>query len=193
MAEKRGRVTVRTTAVKTAAPKTAAVDKPAVKPSAAEKSAAEQTSHVKKVTAVKRTPASGRSVATRARGRSRDLPTIAVSEAAGGLFSQTGAVERVVTALGNNIVADILGVSRSQPSRWKSGVERIGPENRKRISDLDHILDRLLLELYPAQAGAWLTGPNASLGGARPIDVLELRGPAAVLGAIDALAVGAFA
>ncbi len=125
--------------------------------------------------------------------RSRDLATIRVSQDALKLFQSTGAVQRVVTALGNNVVADILGVSRSQPSRWKSGSERIGAENRKRISDLDHILDRLLLELHPEQAGAWLSGSNASLGGARPIDVLELRGPAAVLGAIDALAVGAFA
>jgi len=121
------------------------------------------------------------------------LASITVSEAAGSLFGQTGAVERVVAALGNNVVADILGVSISQPSRWKSGEERIGPESRKRISDLDHILDRLLLELHPDQAGAWLTGSNPHLAGARPIDVLELRGAAAVIGAIDALAVGAFA
>jgi uncharacterized protein (DUF2384 family) len=99
----------------------------------------------------------------------------------------------VVDALGNNVVADILGVARSQPSRWRSGQERLSPENRKRISDLDHVLDRLLLELYPDQAGLWLTGPNPHLAGARPLDVLELRGAAAVLPAIDALAAGAFA
>lgn len=109
------------------------------------------------------------------------------------MFTAEIAVGRVVGALGNNVVANILGVSPSQPSRWRSGKERITLESRKRISDLDHVLDRLLLELYPDQAGTWLTSPNPHLGGARPLDVLELRGAAPVLGAIDALTVGAFA
>jgi uncharacterized protein (DUF2384 family) len=90
-------------------------------------------------------------------------------------------------------VARILGVSASQPARWRSGKEAISPPNRRRLSDLDHVLDRLLLELYPDQAGDWLSTPNAHLGGAVPIDVLSLRGAAAVLEAIDALAAGAFA
>lgn len=123
----------------------------------------------------------------------RRSATITVSSAATTGYSADGPVERVVAALGNNVVADLLGVSRSQPSRWRSGKERLSPESRKRISDLDHVLDRLLLELYPDQAGMWLTGPNPHLGGARPVDVLELRGAAAVLPAIDALAAGAFA
>lgn len=118
---------------------------------------------------------------------------IKVSSAAEADYGSAGPVARVVDALGNNVVADLLGVSRSQPSRWRSGQERLSPENRKRISDLDHVLDRLLLELYPDQAGLWLTGPNPHLGGARPVDVLELRGAAAVLPAIDALVAGAFA
>jgi uncharacterized protein (DUF2384 family) len=123
----------------------------------------------------------------------QDLRRIAVDPDAPAAFSASGPVERVIGALGNNTVASILGVSRSQPSRWRRGTERISPENRKRVSDLDHVLDRLLLELYPDQAGEWLTSPNPHLGGARPIDVLELRGAAQVLPAIDALAQGAFA
>lgn len=119
--------------------------------------------------------------------------TITLSPNAGAGYSAEGPVTRVVDALGNNVVAEILGVARSQPSRWRSGKERPSPESRKRISDLDHVLDRLLLELHPDQVGLWLTGPNPHLGGARPIDVLELRGAAAVLPAIDALAAGAFA
>jgi uncharacterized protein (DUF2384 family) len=108
-------------------------------------------------------------------------------------FAPEQIVERVVAALGNNVVARILGVSASQPARWRSGKEAISPPNRRRLSDLDHVLDRLLLELYPDQAGDWLSTPNAHLGGAVPIDVLCLRGAAAVLEAIDALAAGAFA
>src|SRR5450756_933168 len=80
--------------------------------------------------------------------------------------------------------------SPSPPSRWKQGSEQPGPESRRRISDLDHVLDRLLMELYPDQVGVWLTSPNPHLGSARPVDVLELRGAAAVLPAVDALAQG---
>lgn len=130
---------------------------------------------------------------SRARTRAAAPAAITVSSAAAAGYAVSGSVGRVVEALGNNVVADLLGVARSQPSRWRSGQERLSPESRRRISDLDHVLDRLLLELHPDQAGLWLTGPNPHLGGARPIDVLKLRGAAAVLPAIDALATGAFA
>lgn len=130
---------------------------------------------------------------TSRRGRAAAPVAIRVSPSAEAGYAASGPVTRVIDALGNNVVAELLGVTRSQPSRWRSGQERLSPESRKRISDLDHVLDRLLLELYPDQAGRWLTGPNPHLGGARPIDVLELRGAAAVLPAIDALAAGAFA
>lgn len=128
------------------------------------------------------------------RRRSRAVPSaITLSPAAQERYTADDAVARLIDALGNNTVADIVGVARSQPSRWRSGQERLSPESRRRVSDLDHVLDRLLLELHSEQAGIWLTGQNPHLGGARPIDVLELRGAAAVLPAIDALAAGAFA
>lgn len=132
-------------------------------------------------------------VAVHVRSRAAAPVAITVSSAAEAGYTAEGPVARVIDALGNNVVADLLGVARSQPSRWRSRRERPSPESRKRLSDLDHVLDRLLLELHPDQAGLWLTGPNPHLGGARPVDVLELRGAAAVLPAIDALAVGAFA
>lgn len=115
------------------------------------------------------------------------------AEGVAGLFRVDDQVERVICVLGNNTVARVLGVSTSQPSRWRSGREQVSPENRRKLSDLDHVLDRLLLELYPDLVAKWLTSPNAHLGGARPADVLQLRGAVAVLPAIDALAVGAFA
>jgi Uncharacterized conserved protein len=116
-----------------------------------------------------------------------------VAESAPVMFGADATVQRLVAVLGNNALARILGVSVSQPSRWRSGKEMISPVNRRRLSDLDHVLDRLLLELWPDQAGDWLSNPNAHLGGAVPIDVLVLRGAAPVLEAIDALASGAFA
>jgi hypothetical protein len=121
------------------------------------------------------------------------LDRIAVTDSAAESYSGRSAVQRVVGALGNNVTADLLGTSRSQPSRWKSGKEQPSADSRKRIADLDYILDRLLLELYPDQVGMWLTSANAHLGGARPIDVLKTRGAVGVIPAIDALAAGAFA
>jgi uncharacterized protein (DUF2384 family) len=108
-------------------------------------------------------------------------------------FSPTATVERLVAVLGNNTVARLLGVSISQPSRWRTGKEQIGPENRRKLTDLDHVLDRLLLEVYPDQATDWLSSPNAHLAGGIPLNVLLLHGPAAVLDAIEALAGGAYA
>jgi uncharacterized protein (DUF2384 family) len=116
-----------------------------------------------------------------------------VAAGASSAFPADVTVARLIDMLGNNGLARILGVSNSQPTRWRQGKESISPANRRRLSDLDHVLDRLLLELWPDQAGDWLTSPNAHLGGAIPIDVLVLRGAGAVLDAIDALAVGAFA
>lgn len=125
------------------------------------------------------------------RGASR--PPLVLAHDAGAAFSPDDTVARLIDVLGNNALARILGVSNSQPTRWRQGKESISPANRRRLSDLDHVLDRLLLELWPDQAGDWLSSPNAHLGGAAPIDVLILRGAGAVLDAIDALAVGAFA
>jgi uncharacterized protein (DUF2384 family) len=118
---------------------------------------------------------------------------LTLAEDAAARFTPVTAVERLVAVLGNNALARVLGVSASQPGRWRSGKDRVSPANRRRISDLDHVLDRLLQELWPDQAGVWLTAPNAHLGSARPIDVLALRGAAPVLEAVDALATGAFA
>ena len=120
------------------------------------------------------------------------LRTITVKPCAAALFDVPAEVERVVSALGSNTVADLLGVSRSQPSRWRRGQERISPANRARLADLDHVLNRLLQVLWPEEAGAWLTAANPHLGG-RPVDVLSLRGSAPVIEALDALAQGAYA
>jgi uncharacterized protein (DUF2384 family) len=108
-------------------------------------------------------------------------------------FSPESTVQRLVSVLGSNALARILGVANSQPSRWRAGKEQISPENRRKLVDLDHVLERLLLEIHPDQAGDWLGSPNAHLGGATPLDVFAVHGAAPVLDAIEALAVGAYA
>jgi hypothetical protein len=124
--------------------------------------------------------------------RTPKVRDVTVKPDATALFDVPVEVERVVSALGSNTVADLLSVSRSQPSRWRAGKERISPINRARLADLDHVLNRLLQVLWPEEASAWLSARNAMLGG-RPVDVLALRGAAPVIEAIDALAQGAYA
>jgi len=102
-----------------------------------------------------------------------------------------GRLGRLITDLGNNRVASLLGVSRSQPSRWRRGEERISAEKQRSLLDLDYVMARLLQLFPPQQAEIWLTSHNAHLG-ARPMDVLRLRGAGAVVRAIDAEAQGAY-
>lgn len=117
-----------------------------------------------------------------ATARKRRQPLIAVHER----------LNYLVESLGNNRVAELLEVSRSQPTRWRSGKEGISPANERRVTDLEYIMARLQ-QIFPRElAEIWLTSQNAHLG-SRPIDVLRLRGPAAVIQAIDAEAQGAYA
>ena len=101
-------------------------------------------------------------------------------------------LERLIVHFGNNRLANLMAVSPSQPSRWRAGKEGIGPENQRRLIDLDYVIARLEQLFTPRQAEIWLTSQNAHLG-ARPIDVLRLRGATPVIAAIDAEAEGAFA
>lgn len=108
------------------------------------------------------------------------------------LVAEAARLERLIDELGNNRVANLLSVSVSQPSRWRAGKEGMGSENQRKVIDLDYVFGRLE-QLYRArQAEIWLTSFNAHLG-ARPIDVLRIRGVSPVIEAIDAEAQGAFA
>lgn len=124
--------------------------------------------------------------------RTANVVRVTVRPDANVLFEKSGNIERVVRALGSNNVAALLGVTRSQPSRWRTGEEQMSPINRARLADLDHVLNRLLQVLWPEEASDWLSARNPHLGG-RPIDVLALRGAGPVIEAIDALAQGAYA
>ena len=110
-----------------------------------------------------------------------------------GLYKPELQVIRLIELLGNNLLADILGVNRSQPSMWKNGKEKLSADNQRKVSDLDHVMNRLLMELYPEQAMQWLRGSNSHLNFGRPMDVLIIKGPSKVLDAIDALSTGSYA
>lgn len=107
-------------------------------------------------------------------------------------FAPRERVERIVSFLGNNLSAELLGVSGSQPARWRTGKERVSGENLRRVVDLDYVVTRLLMTWEPTVARSWLDGDNPHLGG-RPIDVIRLRGPAAIIPALDAEDAGAYA
>lgn len=94
---------------------------------------------------------------------------------------------------GVKALARILGVSASQPSRWRRGIESPGPVAARRLLDLDHVAARAMLVWDVSLLEAWLTGPNPHLGGLHPVEVLITQGAGPVLRALDAEAAGAFA
>ena len=62
--------------------------------------------------------------------------------------------------LGALRVAELLGVSLSQPSRWRKGEERISADRQRDLLDLDYVMARLL-HLFPKeQAENWMTSHN---------------------------------
>lgn len=101
-------------------------------------------------------------------------------------------VERVVAFLGNNLTAELLGVSASQPARWRTGRERVSRENLRALVDLDYVVARLLMTWEASVARNWLEGDNPHLGG-RPLDVMRLHGSVAIIPALDAEDAGAYA
>lgn len=83
-------------------------------------------------------------------------------------------------------LAEMLGVSASQTSRWAAGQERPGIQVAPLLIDLEHVLARIRLVWAEPAATTWMVSHNAHLGGARPVDVLRLHGPGPVLDALDA-------
>jgi uncharacterized protein (DUF2384 family) len=69
-------------------------------------------------------------------------------------------------------LADMLGVSRSQITRWLRGAG-IDPLNAEKV-DLLELVWSSLLRLYARDAAvAWLFGINPRLGDRRPIDLVR--------------------
>lgn len=92
----------------------------------------------------------------------------------------------LIESLGSGAeLARLLGVNRSQPAQWRSGKENPGPLTAQRLIDLDYVVAKALLIWTPQVAIDWLEGSNSYLDGARPIDVLRLRGSAEVVSALD--------
>ncbi len=102
-------------------------------------------------------------------------------------------VEFLIEATGGvRALAETLGVSPSQPTRWRQGKDFPSPQLARRIVDLDHVIASLLQVWEPETAMDWLQSANGHLDGARPIDVLRLRSSSEVVAALRAEAEGAF-
>jgi transcriptional regulator with XRE-family HTH domain len=89
-------------------------------------------------------------------------------------------------------VAELLGVSRSQITRWLRGAG-IDPLNAERVDLLEFVLANLLRLYEPDAARAWLFGLNPHLGDRRPIDLVRMGRTEELLQAIRAERAGSFA
>ena len=70
-------------------------------------------------------------------------------------------------------LADLLGVSRSQVTRWLRGAG-IDPLNAEKV-DLLELVWSNVLRIYDREAAlAWLFGVNPLLGDRRPVDLIRL-------------------
>jgi hypothetical protein len=89
-------------------------------------------------------------------------------------------------------LADLLGVDRSQVTRWLRGAG-IDPLNAEKI-DLLELVWGNLLRLYERDAAlAWLEGINPHLGHRRPVDLIRQGRTEELMRAIRAERADAFA
>jgi transcriptional regulator with XRE-family HTH domain len=89
-------------------------------------------------------------------------------------------------------LADALGVSRSQITRWLRGAG-IDPLNAEKIDTLELVLSNLLRLYDPEVARAWLFGLNPHLRDRRPIDLVRAGKVEELLSAIRQERAGSYA
>jgi hypothetical protein len=82
-------------------------------------------------------------------------------------------------------LAEMLGVSPAQVSRWLRG-QGIDPLNADKIDVLELVMASLLRIYDPDVARQWLLGVNPHLGNRRPIDLVRIGRVEELLGAIRA-------
>jgi uncharacterized protein (DUF2384 family) len=102
-------------------------------------------------------------------------------------------LERLDRGFGTRGAARLLGVEPGTVTNWKRRRHVISHEYARRLIDLHDVLMRAFRVYGPIVAQDWLLGSEPFLGGARPIDVLALRGAAPLIEVLDAVEAGAFA
>ncbi|MEO6913362.1 MAG: hypothetical protein ABI182_05015 [Candidatus Baltobacteraceae bacterium] len=101
-------------------------------------------------------------------------------------------LERIVRAYGQANVAAMLGADKSAVSLWLARKRAISAPMRARALELHDVVTRTHQVFNPILAVRWLFGHEPLLGGARPIDVMAVRGSSEVIDARDAIAAGGF-
>ena len=89
-------------------------------------------------------------------------------------------------------VAEILGVSPSQVSRWRSG-QIPDLDNADRLAGLALVAEMLSRWLAPEVREGWIHGRNAHLAERSPAHLIRLGRVADVIGALEAEKAGAYA
>ena len=89
-------------------------------------------------------------------------------------------------------LAELLGVSRSQVTRWLQGAG-IDPLNAERVDLLELVWSSLLRVYQPEAARAWLLGMNPYLGDRRPVDLVRAGKAEELMAAIRAERADSFA
>lgn len=93
--------------------------------------------------------------------------------------------------LSTSDMARIIDVADRQIRNWMAGTNSPSGKNRDRLLELQYLVG-LLREVYTREgAEIWLHGRKRSLGGQRPIDLLEKGESQPVLDAIERLQAGA--
>ncbi|MBA2357681.1 MAG: hypothetical protein H0V84_04545 [Actinobacteria bacterium] len=92
----------------------------------------------------------------------------------------------------NARLADLLGVSRSQVTRWLKGAG-IDPLNAEKVDLLELVWSSLLRLYEPDTARAWLLGLNPNLGDRRPIELVRAGRAEELMRAIRAERADSFA
>jgi transcriptional regulator with XRE-family HTH domain len=82
-------------------------------------------------------------------------------------------------------LAELLGVSPAQVSRWLRG-QGIDPLNADKIDVLELVMASLLRLYAPEVARQWLLGLNPHLGNRRPIDLVRMGRVEELLAAVRA-------
>jgi len=96
-------------------------------------------------------------------------------------------LDSIASVLGSDAaVAEVLGVSRAQPGRWREG-QAPDPDNRDRIIGLDAVIALLSGFLAESSIPKWLNGVNAHLDNRRPINVLREGRVSDVIAAIASI------
>lgn len=89
-------------------------------------------------------------------------------------------------------VAEILGVSPSQVTRWRQG-QTPDPLNADRLAALALVVEMLTRWLSTEVIEDWIRGPNEHLEGRAPAYLIERGQIADVVGAVEAMKGGVFA